>query len=140
MMSEKKDLNEIAAIEKVFSEEYGKESIKNFKSDWNQAKEKKYLRLLKLHNKKTNSAETATVIVDGIRFSQNVIEKKEERTCPVCKTYSFSGKDDLYMNRFKCCYECYIDFVQGREDRWSEGYIPSSERIQASLNRRKKNG
>ena len=139
-MSTKKDLNEIAAIEKMFSEEYGKESIKNFKSDWNQAKEKKYLRQLKLHNKKINSAETATVIVDGIRFSQNVIEKKEERTCPVCKTYSFSGKDDLYMNRFKCCYECYIDFVQGREDRWSEGYIPSSERIQASLNRRKKNG
>tara|TARA_R100000231_G_scaffold88763_1_gene67202 strand:- start:162 stop:581 length:420 start_codon:yes stop_codon:yes gene_type:complete len=139
-MSTKKDLNEIAAIEKIFSEEYGKQSVKNFKSGWNQDKEKKYLRQLKLHNKKINSTETATVIVDGIRFPQDVIEKKEERTCPVCKTYSFSGKDDLYMNRFKCCYECYIDFVQGREDRWSEGYIPSSERIQASLNRRKKNG
>ncbi len=116
-MSKERDLNEIAAIEKTLSEEYGKDSIKNFKSEWNQTKEKKYLNQLKAYNKRTNNAETQRTTVNGIQISQKALDKKSERSCPVCKTYSFSGKDDLYMNRFKCCYNCYIDFVQGREDR-----------------------
>lgn len=139
-MSKERDLNEIAAIEKTLSEEYGKDSIKNFKSEWDQAKEKEYLNQLKAYNKRANNAETQRTTVNGIQISQKALEKKSERSCPVCKTYSFSGKDDLYMNRFKCCYNCYIDFVQGREDRWNEGYVPNNKRIKASLDRRKKNG
>ncbi|MEK9694752.1 MAG: hypothetical protein VW270_03250, partial [Candidatus Poseidoniales archaeon] len=66
--------------------------------------------------------------------------KKEQRTCPVCKTYSFSPADDLYMNRFKCCFECYVDFVEGEESRWKEGYQPSEDNIKIALKRRKNNG
>ena len=27
---------------------------------------------------------------------------------------------DVYMNKFDCCYECYIKFVEGREELWQE--------------------
>ena len=39
----KKDLNQIAKIEKAMSKKFGKESIVNPKSGWNDEKEKQYL-------------------------------------------------------------------------------------------------
>jgi hypothetical protein len=46
-------------------------------------------------------------------------------------------KDDLYMNRFECCYKCYVDFVEERTDRWNEGWRPTGEHLQTYLRRRK---
>ena len=139
-MKYKKDLNELAALEKLFAEDYGEQSIKNFHSGWDEGKEKEYLSQLKKVNKNARNKETTKTNIDGVLVSENALLKKTDRSCPVCKTYSFSGKDDLYMNRFKCCYECYIDFVEDREDRWKEGWRPDDERIQFGLKRRKQNG
>jgi len=33
-------------------------------------------------------------------------------------------KDDLYMNKFDCCWKCYIQWVEDREERWLEGWRP----------------
>ena len=139
-MSDKKGLDEIAAVERLFTKEYGEAAARNFRSDWDEAKEKKYLSQLHEASKKRKKEDSVKVDIGGVLIPKSVIDKKSNRSCPVCKTYSFSSKDDLYMNRFNCCFHCYVDFVQGREDRWDEGYIPDQKRIQASLNRRKKNG
>ena len=40
-MSIKKGLDEIAALERMFTEEYGKEAARNFRSGWDETKEKK---------------------------------------------------------------------------------------------------
>ena len=139
-MSDKKGLDEIAAIERLFAEEYGEAAARNFRSDWDEAKEKKYLSQLHEASKKRKKEDSVKVNIGGVLIPKSLIDKKSKRSCPVCKTYSFSSKDDLYMNRFKCCFDCYVEFVQGREDRWSKGYVPDQERIQVLLNRRKKNG
>ena len=139
-MNTKKDLNELAALEKMFTEDYGKESIKNFHSDWDEEKEKKYLSQLKRASFSQKRKESLKVDIGGVLVSEAALTRKTERTCPVCKTYSFSGKDDLYMNRFNCCYECYIEFVEDREERWQAGWKPDKQRIKALLNRRKQNG
>ena len=140
MMKYKKDLNELAELEKLFAEDYGKESLKNFHSEWNEEKERKYLSQLKRASLNQKRKESLKVDIGGVLVSEAALARKTERTCPVCKTYSFSGKDDLYMNRFKCCYECYIEFVEHREERWQEGWRPDQQRIKASLDRRKQNG
>ncbi len=139
-MSAKKDLNELAALEKLFAEDYGKESIKNFHSGWDEEKERNYLSQIKKASLAQKNKESSKVDIGGVLVSERALNRKTERTCPVCKTYSFSGKDDLYMNRFKCCYECYIEFVEHREERWQEGWRPDQQRIKASLDRRKQNG
>ncbi len=82
--------------------------------------------------------EKEKINIDGVLISKKVNERKDDRTCPVCKTYSFSMKDDLYMNRFRCCQKCYYDFVHDREERWHTGWRPNDERIQEVLKRRKK--
>ena len=43
----KKDLNQIAKIEKAMSKKFGKESIVNPKSGWSDEKEQQYLKDLK---------------------------------------------------------------------------------------------
>ena len=46
-INEKRDLNEIAKIEKAIKEKYGEEAIQNPKGSWDQEKEAKYLEDLK---------------------------------------------------------------------------------------------
>ena len=125
----KKDLNYIASAEKAIAEKYGKDAVQDFRNEWQENKEKSYLSQLRERNAKKSKS-----------TKKKLKRQKEERTCPVCKTYSFSPVDDLYMNRFKCCFACYVDFVEHREDQWKKGDRPTEENIQTALKRRKKNG
>jgi hypothetical protein len=122
----KKDLNEIAQIENSIMKKYGEEAIQNPKSSWTPDKEKKFLEDLKQFYK-TKGKTKKTLKKDGfkVNFDENPL-KKQERTCPVCQTYSFSSRDDLYMNKFECCFKCYIQYIEGREERWKSGWRPNN--------------
>ena len=109
----KKDTNYLAAVEKAIVEKYGKATVQDFRSEWEAEKEKKYLGELNGARKRARNQK-----------NKQTHRPKDDRGCGVCKTYSFSRSDDLYMNRFKCCFDCYIQFVEGREERWSEGWRP----------------
>ena len=122
----KKDLNDIAAIEKAISKKYGNETIVNPKSTWDETKEKEYIEQVKKIAEKAHhlTEHRDKIELNGFLLSEKLINKQSERTCPVCGIYSFSKKDDLYMNRFECCFECYITFVEDREERWESGWRP----------------
>ena len=137
----KKDINYVANVEKSIAEKYGREAVQDFRSNWSPEKEKDYIKdLSSVGMKKTNKKRTnEETLINGVKIKRRSIGQKRERICPVCKTYSFSGQDDLYMNRFKCCYECYIDFVVHEEQRWLDGWRPDSERLEHAY-RRRKNG
>jgi len=122
-----KDLNKIAKIEKAMSKKFGPESIVNPKSGWDNDKEKEYLEDLKEFYSEESRQEEDKINKDGFFITRNLINKEINRVCPVCNTYSFSGKDDLYMNKFECCEKCYIQWVEGREERWLEGWRPNKE-------------
>jgi len=123
----KKDLNKIAKVEKAISKKFGKESIVNPKSGWNDDKEKQYLDDLKVFYSQDLDQGDDKINEDGFFIARNLINKEIDRVCPVCETYSFSGRDDLYMNKFECCYKCYIQWVEDREERWLEGWRPDKE-------------
>tara|TARA_A100001391_G_scaffold193888_1_gene169672 strand:+ start:316 stop:696 length:381 start_codon:yes stop_codon:yes gene_type:complete len=123
----KKDLNEIAKIEKAISKKFGKESIINPKSGWDDDKEKQYLENLKQFYSEESRQEEDKINEDGFFITRNLINKEIKRVCPVCDTYSFSGRDDLYMNKFDCCEKCYIQWVEDREDKWIQGWRPDKE-------------
>ena len=124
-MSEKKDLNEIAKIEKAIKEKYGKEAVQNPKGSWDEEKEAKYLEDLKAFHERSARQKT-TEVVGNIRVKKKKTGHKIERTCPVCESYSFSLNDDLYMIKFNCCFKCYIQYIEGREERWKSGWRPNS--------------
>jgi len=138
-MKTRKDPNYIAAVEKAITEKYGKDTVQDFRHEWKEEKEKEYLNQLKEMRTKRDKFSTSKeeVTVGDVKITKRRARQKDDRTCPVCKTYSFSRKDDLYMNRFKCCYDCYIDFVTGREQSWKDGNRPTNEHIEYALRRRK---
>ena len=120
------DFNKIAKYEKAIAEKYGKEAIENPKKNWTQEKEKEYLEQMKLFYKAIDDRKKKSEKeeVNGILISKTILRRESNRECPVCSLYSFNTKDDLYMNRYQCCFECYIQHVEGREDRWSTGWRP----------------
>ena len=102
------DYNRIAAVEKAIKEKYGEEAIANPKADWDETKEKKYLQQMKeLYNKNNKKRSyTEKVDVDGIKMSKKLLNRES-------------------LIKFECCRKCFIKFVEGREERWLQGWRPN---------------
>ena len=124
-----KDYNKIVAVEKAIKEKYGEEAIANPKSNWDENKEKDYLSQMKdlyRQNIKKRVYEEK-VEVDGIKISKKLLNRESLRNCPVCSAFPKSVKDDVSLIKFQCCNNCYIKYVDGREDRWKSGWRPSED-------------
>lgn len=133
MSNREDELNTLAKIEKAIVQQYGRDALYDPRKGWTPEKEKAYLEEIKRLSKedRENALETIEKYeIDGILVENGLfIKDKIERSCPVCKVYSFDSKDDIYMKRFSCCQKCYYDFVDGREERWQSGWRPSEERV-----------
>lgn len=52
--------------------------------------------------------------------------------CPFCG-YLMKGKSTNTWYDWKCCMDCYIEFIESREDRWKSGWRPTQEQIDSYL-------
>ena len=128
MMNKNKDPNYIVKLEKAISKKYGPEAIENPRKHWNDEKEKDYQeQITKIYEKDLRKEiQNEKIEVDGVLISKKLLNKEPvRRICPVCSEYSFSIGDDVYMKKFDCCYKCYTQWVDGREERWETGWRPS---------------
>ena len=128
-MSSKNTQEYVAKLEKAISQKYGDETIDNPKRFWDADKEKEYIQQSIEERQKFAklSDSESKVEQDGFLINKKLLTRDANRTCPVCKTYSFHPQDDLYMNKFECCQTCYIAWVEGREERWLTGWRPQGE-------------
>jgi len=125
----KKDQEYIASVEKAIAQKYGTDTIQNPKSNWTNEKEQEYLSQLKKfsENERRQQDQEEKVETNGYFISKKLLNKETNRTCPVCDTYSFNLKDDVYMSKFECCFKCYIQWVEDREERWATGWRPQGD-------------
>ena len=116
----KKDSNWVVKVERAIAEKYGDIAIQNPRSFWNEEKEASYLEQIKQRYKKDNKQRESSEKInkDGFFLSKKLLTRDEDRVCPACFEYSFDLKDDLYMSKYDCCWKCYMQFVEGREERW----------------------
>ena len=124
------DLNDIAKYEKAIAKKYGPEAIENPRKHWNDEKEKSYQDQIKklAEKERTFEEKDDKVEQDGFLISKKLLNKDTtRRSCPVCNTYSFKIRDDVFMNKFECCEKCYVQWVEGREERWKSGWRPNNE-------------
>ena len=128
-MQSKKDQDYIASVEKAIAQKYGTDTIQNPKSNWTDEKEREYLSQLKKfsENERRQQDQEEKVETNGYFISKKLLNKETNRTCPVCDTYSFNLKDDVYMSKFECCFKCYIQWVEDREERWATGWRPQGD-------------
>jgi len=127
-MTDKKDLNYVAQLEREISKKYGEETVVSPKQGWDDEKEKDYLEQSKALSARYQEVQVEKTEHNGVLVSKRLFTKeKDARSCPVCATYSFESKDDVYMRKFSCCFECYINYIEDREARWQSGWRPELE-------------
>ena len=125
-----KDPNYIPKLEKAIAQKYGQEAIENPRKFWDEEKEQKYIeqsREFKKRQQKINE-QKEKVEQHGFLINKKLLTKENNRTCPVCKKYSFRPQDDLYLNKFECCFVCYVQWIEDREERWKSGWRPNEEK------------
>mgnify|MGYP003142641827 FL=1 len=124
----KKDLDYIAKLERAIKQKYGSDAIQNPASYWDEEKEKEYLQQLKEYSVKRDSIDDKIAKVDagGFLVNKKLLNKDNKINCPVCKKRTKTVRDDIYMNKFECCEQCYIEHVEDREDRWLQGWRPNN--------------
>ena len=120
----KKDLNYIAGLEKAIKQKYGEEAVQNPSSNWTPEKEKEYLQQLKENKIKEMTADRVEER-EGFLFSAKLIKKDSKNVCDVCSNI-LKQQDMLYETKYECCRNCYIQYVEGREDRWKQGWRPDN--------------
>ena len=125
-----KDLDKIAAIEKAIAEKYGDDTIQNPRSSWNEEKEKEYLQQMKefYSSKSRNEKWQDKIDVNGIKATKKLLNRESLRTCPVCGAFPKKSMDDVCLLKFDCCSKCYIQYVEGREERWKKGWRPDENK------------
>ena len=126
----KKDPNDIAAIEKAIAQRYGEEAIKNPRADWDEEKEKEYLQQMReLYARTTKNREREEKVdVNGIKVTKKLLNRESLKCCPVCGSFPKKSMDDVCLVKFDCCNNCYIKYVEGREDRWLTGWRPNENK------------
>jgi hypothetical protein len=126
----KKDKQEyIAKLEKAISQKYGDDAISNPRRFWDEEKEKKYIAQSQEEQRKfTKLSETQDKVeTGGFLINKKLLSRDTNRLCPVCSKYSFDVRDNLYFNKFECCWRCHVQWVEGREKRWATGWRPNKE-------------
>ena len=122
-----KEPEEIAAIEQAIAKKYGEEAIINPRSNWDEERERDYLKQIKeLHSKvKRNEEYQEKIDINGIKVSKKLLNRESLKCCPVCGSFPRKSLDDVCLVKFDCCGSCYNKYVFGREERWLQGWRPN---------------
>ena len=125
-----KELDRLAAVEKAISQKYGKETIQNPRSEWNEEKEKEYIEQMKAFYKAKSLKEKweDKIDVNGVKATKKLLNRESLRTCLVCGNFPKKTMDDVCLLKFDCCNKCYVQYVEGREDRWKKGWRPNENK------------
>jgi hypothetical protein len=125
---EGEDPNYVVKIEKAIAEKYGEEAIQNPKKTWNEDKEQEYFKQLKeFYREQRQEEDYDKKEVNGVLIPRKLLNSDSNRSCPVCSTYTTKAKDDLYFTKFNCCFKCYVQWIEDREERWKSGWRPNNE-------------
>ena len=124
------DYAHIAAVERAIAEKYGSEAVENPRSKWDEEKEKEYLQQMQeLYSKQKKNEESKEKIeINGIKVSKKLLNREQLRSCPVCGRFPRKSLDDVCLIKYDCCSKCYIQYVDGREQRWKEGWRPNEDK------------
>jgi hypothetical protein len=125
----KKDPNYIAALERAIREKFGDSATVNPKFFWDPIKEEEYIKDVRETLKREAIAEQTREKEDlgGILIPKKLINKNN-KSCSVCKEYSFNKKDDVYLNKYAVCMKCYVQHIEDREERWASGWRPNGDK------------
>lgn len=122
-----KELDKLAAVEKAIAQKYGSEAVQNPRSEWTEEKEKEYIEQMKYFYKAKSLKEKwkDKIDVNGIKATKKLLNRESLKTCSICGAFPKKSMDDVCLLKFECCSNCYIQHIEGREERWEKGWKPN---------------
>ena len=123
-----KDWDYIARLEKAIKQKYGDDAVQNPAKFWDEEKEKEYIEQLKELAKKQRYHEEMSekVEVHGFLVNKKLLNKENKINCSVCCGRLKTVRDDIMTNKYDCCEQCYLKYVENREERWLKGWRPDN--------------
>jgi hypothetical protein len=64
--------------------------------------------------------------------------KEENFYCNICNFPLISKKDFEYNELYKCCNECFLQFVESRRKEWKNGWRPNKTDVRSYISIRRK--
>jgi thioredoxin-related protein len=101
-------------IDKV-KEKYGKNAVRPIRDEWSSEEEEEYQAQKEEYEERIKNIQNKKIIVYN-----------GDDTCDYCgklRIY-FKIEDDVKIHKYGCCNTCYVNYIEDREDRWSEGWRP----------------
>ena len=116
----------IANLEKAISKKYGAPAIENPRKFWTDEKEREYVEQSRKFAQRMRQIEEKSEKVeqDGFLINKKLLTKDTNRECSLCGNYSFDVRNSFFMNKYECCRGCYVNWIEGREERWAKGWRP----------------
>ena len=68
------------------------------------------------------------VDINGIKVSKKLLNRESLGCGPVCQSFSKISMDDVCLTKFECCFKCYVQYVENREERWLKGWRPKENK------------
>ena len=129
----KKDLNYIAGLEKAIKKKYGADAIINPRSGWSQEKENDYLKQVQDSYDYEQDDESFEDL-NGVLIHKKLIKKRKTKHCHTCSEKIKNLDDDACYTKYQTCFKCYINYIEGREERWLKGWRPNHVRENTTNN------
>jgi len=125
----KHNIEYIGKVEKAISDKYGQEAVVNPRSLWDEEKEKEYKEQVRENAEKYYKKDEDSDVIEnnGIFISKKLLNKRNSSSCDVCNKYMLDIRDKVFMAKWECCHECYVKWVEDREERWLSGWKPKKE-------------
>ena len=121
-----KKLNEIAKLEKAIKKRWGDEAIKTPQSEWDEEKEKEYKEQQKDFAQKIQSNNSEVLEdQDGFFITKRLLNKESKSKCSTCSAQIKTLKDETCKTKWGTCFKCYVQWIEGREERWKKGWRPN---------------
>lgn len=109
-------LNEKERLEKAIREKFGEEAVQNLKNGWNLEKEKNYkeqVAKVQYREQSDYNEEHRENFIIKSKIKNHITKK-----CIVCEHYIYKKNDFYSYLKFNTCEHCYIQYIEGREDKW----------------------
>ena len=61
----------------------------------------------------------------GFFITKRLLSKESKSKCSACSSQIKTLKDETCKTKWDTCFKCYVQWVEGREERWKEGWRPN---------------
>lgn len=128
-MKPKRDLETLQQIEESIRNKFGEEALIDPRSLWNETKEKDFKNQLVEEQEKylLREKNEEKVEENGFLISKCLLTTKKCEGCQTCGKFFTDASDNIYLLKFECCQQCYILYVEDREERWKNGWRPKAK-------------